>query len=172
MTSIQTFVPQGFTEGRHPMISARLAERIAAFGRQVPPQRVLIVLAAGAQAEDASSFFAKSPQWAAALRGPGVFEARLTPDDIGKVTAQKNLFRWVDASGPLTGETATDLSATLAVKVFARAGASIKDRVAGLGGRLTGQGSDGGYLGVVPAKALGEVLMCEGLEAIEVTGTA
>ncbi|MHC4392555.1 MAG: hypothetical protein ACYS22_14750, partial [Planctomycetota bacterium] len=124
MTSIETFVPQGFTLGRHPMISARLAERIAAFGRQVPPQRVLIVLATDAQAEDASKFFAQSPQWAAALRGPGIFEARLAPDDIGKVTAKEDLFRWVDASGPLTGEVVPDLSATVAVKVFARVGAS------------------------------------------------
>ncbi|MHC4393313.1 MAG: hypothetical protein ACYS22_18630 [Planctomycetota bacterium] len=171
MISIETCLPQGFALGRHPMISARLAERIAAFGRRVPPQRVLIVLASGAQNDEASKFFAQSPQWAAALRGPGIFEARLTPDDIGQVTAKEGLFRWVDASGPLTGEVVTDPSATLAVKVFARAGASLKDPVAALGGRLSGQGSDGGYLGVVPGKALGDLLMCDGLEAIEVTGT-
>jgi hypothetical protein len=171
MATTQTFVPQGFFAGRHPMISEALAQRIARLGGRVPPQRLIVLKAAGAKDEALAAFFAERPRWGARPKVPGAWEIDVSPDDIAQITGRKDLFRWVDIGTRLFGKTGTEVPATVAVRLAAKGGDApgAEAAVRELGGTVSGK--KGGTIEAKLAAAKAADLLRSGaIEAVEVVG--
>ncbi|GIW70838.1 MAG: hypothetical protein KatS3mg102_0380 [Planctomycetota bacterium] len=172
MASVETFVPEGFVVGRHPRVSPALSRLLERTGPQGAPQRIVAVLAEGADEQALQALLDEQPQWAARTKAPGVIELMATAEDVAQLAARDDLFRWLDVATRLFGHKLTDPAATVAVEVASSDPEAVRLELAARGGTLLGMGADGLLRGRIPASQLGTLLEVEAIEAIEVLGTA
>ena len=168
MPNTQTFVPRGFTAGRHPMISVALASRVDRIGRHAGPQRLVVLRAAGAKPEAVEEFFADKPLWGARVKAPGLWEIDAFVDHIPMLTERKDLFQWVDVATRFAGKVVSNPAATALVRV---AGEGAEKAVRSLGGTVTTK-APGTVDAKMPAAKMAEFLRTERVEAVEVLGAA
>lgn len=166
MATAQTFVPKGFTAGRHPLVSPQLAARVLRLPARVGPQRILAVAAQGAKPEAIETFFGEKPLWGARPKAPGVWELDSLVEDIALLTARKDLFQWVDIATRLSGKLPVAAGAAVTARLSGEATACEKAAKAA-GGTTSGKG-EGWVETKIAAAKLGELLKAEKVEAIEV----
>ncbi len=169
MADVQTWVPKGFTEGRHPLISERLERRIAMIGTRGTPERVLVGARAEAPASALDTFFSEHASWRPYAVAPGAWELTLAPADIASLTARDDLFAWVDVAGRLTGPLPIPAAKTAAIRVTpaGEETSGIAAAIRELGGTVAGSGPDG-LLARLPSERLGALLRRDDVEAIDV----
>lgn len=164
-----TFVPQGFTDGRHPRISPRLGRQIDILGTAASTLRTLVLTKDGADADAIGRVVAQHPRWVAMERAPSLLELRLPIEELADVTSRDDLFTWIEAGDRLAGPNVTEPSAMVSVRLSLFDARTAKDLISGLGGSLAGQGQGGLYLAALPARHLGALVRSDAVETIEVT---
>jgi hypothetical protein len=169
MADLSTYVPQGYTAGRHPSLSEALAARLERLPPRSPPQRLLAVKAAGASQADLDAFLSQDGLWAPRLKAPGVYELNVTPDDIARFADRRDLFAWIDAATRLFGAAAPAAAKTATVEVAASDLPAAEKRLKAAGAAPVKR-ADGKLQAKVPAGKLGELLQAKGIDAIEVLG--
>jgi len=172
MTSVETFVPEGFVDGAtHPMVSPQLSARLNRTGPRGGPQRIAaVVKAEGAGA--AKDLFAENPSWTAKAKFPLVYELLMPAEEMARLTARADLFDWLDLSTRLYGTKATAPAATVVFTLYATDTKGAREAVAACGGHVAGQAGDGTMKGTVAAGRLADLLKARGIDAVEVTGNA
>jgi len=167
MVNLETFVPKGFTAGRHPRLSEALAARLVRLPPRTGPQRLLAVQAAGAKEADLDAFLSQDGLWAPRLKAPGVFEVNVLPDDVARFADRQDLFTWIDAATRLFGA-AVPASAKMAVIEVAVSDASVAEKAVKAAGATVMARSEGKLMAKAPAAKLGDLLRAAGVDAIEV----
>lgn len=174
MADITTWVPEGFVEGTHPMITEVLAAALERRGGpHGGPMRVTVRLKRGASAEDALAFLLERPERRARRLLPGLFSIETLPPDIDAVLARKDLFAWLDLGGRVTGAHPQSADAPVVVRI-ALAGeneAIVMATVLKLGGRILGRGAQE-VLATMTAGAAPDLLRLAMVEAIDVSEPA
>jgi len=168
MVSVDTFIPEGFVEGVHPRVARPLTDRFNRLGPRSGPQRVVAVVADGADVGEVEELFRQRPGWIARRKAPGVFEVLVDVDAVEALVDRPALFRWLDVATRLHGEVVTDAEQTCAVQIHATDPEAAREAMKRQGGRIAGQAADGSFKGSVKAGALGALLMEAGIESIEV----
>ncbi len=167
MLNTATFVPKGFTEGRHKMVSEALGQRIDRLGREVAPQRVLAVAAAAADSDDLERFFAQHMTWRAWRKAPGIYEITVLPDDLRELTSRPEMFRKLDLGGRLYGALVGDPNDTALVRLWVRDAEAAVREIGLARGQISGRGK-GSLEATIRATALCGLLCCESIEGFEV----
>ncbi len=173
MMDVSTWIPEGFTAGRHEMISEALARRLERAGRRGGPQRLILRLQPEASQSDLEAFFVDRPAWGARERLPGLVELDVMPDDVALLTARPDLFAWLDVAGKLSGRDVLDEKATASLRVAVASSGigEVENRIVELGGSVVGRGEDG-VLAHLGAERVGDLLALRAIDAIEVLGVA
>ncbi len=172
MASVDTFIPDGFVEGRHPVVSTVLGEKFERLGSRAGPQRVVALAADGADPAALEAFFAENVEWIARPKGVGLFEVMVRDADMDTLAQKTDLIQWLDDATRLHGQKIEDANATAVLAIHAHDAAAARAGIQEAGGRVAGQAADGSMLGSIPAARLGQLLKIDAIEAIEVTGTA
>jgi hypothetical protein len=172
MTSVETFVPEGFVDGAtHPMVSPQLTARVNRTGPRAGPQRIAAVVKSEAT-QAAKDLFAQNPMWTAKQKFPQVYELLMPAEEIARLTARTDLFDWLDVSTRLYGVKATDPAAQVVFTLYATDTKGAREAVAASGGHVAGQAGDGTMKGTIAAGRLADLLKARGIDAVEVTGNA
>ncbi|GIW71407.1 MAG: hypothetical protein KatS3mg102_0949 [Planctomycetota bacterium] len=172
MADLKTWVPEGFVDGKHPMLSESLMRRLERLGRRAGPQRLVVRLVPGANEADLEGFFVDRPAWGARERLPGLIEVDIMPHDIQLFTERPDLFAWIGVATRLTGKPLQEAGRTALIKISVvegRAG-EVAARVKKLGGTVAGS-SNHELLARMPAERVAELLPFEDeVDAIDVAG--
>jgi hypothetical protein len=172
MVDSNTWVPEGFVDGRHPMITQALAQNLERRGGPgTGPQRVAVCVKAGKD-EDARACFAENPLWRAGQRLPNVYELHLLPSVVDELVRRDDLFHWLDAGGRLTGDRITEGSAPVTLRITLQGDNTkgIHAKVEELGGRNVGRGVHD-MLALVAADKVAELLPLSDAAAIDVASS-
>ncbi|MHC4392212.1 MAG: hypothetical protein ACYS22_12980 [Planctomycetota bacterium] len=170
MVDSNTWVPEGFVEGRHPMITEALGQNLERRGGPgTGPQRVTACVKEGKD-DEARAWFAENPIWRAAKRLPNLYELQIMPEAIDELIARSDLFHWLDAGGRLTGDRIAEGSAPVTVRVVLSGEntKAVHAKVEELGGRNVGRGVHD-MLALVAADKVAELLPLPDAAGIDIT---
>ncbi len=179
MPDAQTFIPKGYTAGRHPRISEPLAARLERLPPRAGPQRLVVAVAAGARPADLDAFFSQDGLWSPRPRAPGILEVDVLPGDIARFAERKDLFAWIDLASRLFGAALSEGARAAEVEIAlagaaegsAPAAAAAERRVKAAGGAVTA-GKEATLVARVPTARLFELLQEPAIEAVEVKGAS
>ena len=170
MAEPETFVLKGYTAGRPSNLSDALVARLERLPRRAGPQRLLVVRAAAAKAEDAEAFLRQDALWHPRLKAPGVYEVDVPLDDVGRLAERKDLFAWIDVGTRLFGKLAAEGAASALLQIAVGEDAAPAERaLKAVGGAVTRRG-ERTLSARVPAGRIAQLLQAQGIEAIEVEG--
>lgn len=168
MVDLHAFIPQGFTEGTHPMIAPALARRLERAGRRSGPQRLIVRVKNTVSAKALDEFWLDRVAWGARMRLPGLYELDMLPDDIDLLTGRDDLFEWVDVATRLSGTEVTEPQTRVVLHIAVSGErAPVEKAVGKAGGTLTAS-ADHDVVASVPAAAVADLLRCADVDAIDV----
>jgi hypothetical protein len=170
MADVKTWVPEGFTDGRHALITERLERRVALVGPRGGPERLVVRAKPGADIAALESLLLEHPAWRSRAVLPGLWEVNVMPEELPALTGRDDLIAWVDVSGRMTGAVpAMEGTAAIQVTPAKGGGAAIEAKVKELGGSVAGSGASG-LLVRLAVEALADLLRLDEIEAIDVAG--
>ena len=154
-----------------PIYSEALAEHIRLAGVNRGTVRALVVPRKDHSVEKLRAALSEFQMLTGREKAPGMYEIEVLSSDLDRLSLKDDVFEWFDLSERLYGESITDPEATAVVKLYTSDPGAARKAVTSAGGRVAGLSADGTMLGSLPAGSLRDLLMADGIDAIEITGS-
>ncbi len=101
---------------------------------------------------------------------PGMIELEVRIADLDRLAEREDLFRYFDTPDRLYGQAVSEDAPEVAFRLRALDPERMRRAVEAAGGRVAGRSGQGEFIGTLPSARLGDLLLEDTLEAIEVTG--